>query len=63
MSQWHYRVEQYTLSQFEDRDRLDALGEAGWELVYLDRLSRTQTGTQVKWLAVFKKHLMQFGKP
>jgi hypothetical protein len=63
MSQWHYRVEQYTLSRLEDRDYLDALGEEGWELVYFDRLSRTQTGTQVKWLAVFKKQLIQYGKP
>lgn len=63
MSQWHYRVEQCTLSQLEDRDYLDSLGEGGWELVYFDRLSRTQTGTQVRWLAVFKKQLMQYGKP
>lgn len=63
MSQWHYRVEQYNLSQLEDRDYFDALGEEGWELVYFDRLSRTQTGNQVKWLAVFKKQLIQYGKP
>lgn len=63
MSQWHYRVEQYTLSQLEDRDYFDALGEEGWELFYFDRLSRTQTGTQVKWLAVFRKQLLQYGKP
>jgi len=63
MSQWNYRVEQYTLSQLEEKNRLDALGEEGWELVYLDELSRTQTGTEVKWLAVFKKQLLQYGKP
>lgn len=63
MSQWHYRIEQYTLGQLEDRDYFDALGEEGWELVYFDKLSRTQTGNQVKWLAVFKKQLIQYGKP
>lgn len=63
MSQWHYRVEQYTLSQLEEKSRLDAPGEEGWELVYFDKLSRTQTGTEVKWLAVFKKQFLQYGKP
>ena len=63
MSQWNYRVEQYTLSQLEEKNRLDAIGEEGWELVYLDELSRTHTGTEVKWLAVFKKQLLQYGKP
>lgn len=63
MSQWHYRMEQYTLSQLEDRGYFDALGEEGWELVYFERLTRTQTGSQVKWLAVFKKQLIQYGKP
>jgi hypothetical protein len=62
MSQWHYRVEKCTLSQLEDRDYLDALGEVGWELVYFDRLSRTQTVAQMKWLAVFRKQLLQYGK-
>jgi hypothetical protein len=63
MGQYHYRVEKYALSQLEDQDYLNTLGEQGWELVYLDKLSRTQTGTEAKWLAVFKKQLLQYGKP
>jgi hypothetical protein len=63
MSQRHYRVEKYTLSELENQDYLNALGEQGWELVYLDKLSRTQTGTEANWLAVFKKQLLRYGKP
>jgi len=62
MSQWHYRMEQYILSDVEDQDYLDALGEKGRGLVYLDKLSRAQTGAQMKWLAVFKKQVMHYGK-
>jgi hypothetical protein len=36
---------------------LNSLGEEGWELVCLKRLSGTEKATQMQWLAVFKKQL------
>ena len=62
MSQWHYHVAQFNLQQLADPDTLNDFGEGGWELVCLDRLSGTQTST-IKWLAVFKKQLVQSKKP
>ena len=57
MSQWQYRVEKYTLKDLADPEYLNKLGEQGWELVSLYRLSGTQSGIKMKWLAVFKKQL------
>ena len=59
MSKWHYRVEKYTLSQLEKPGYLNSLGEVGWELVCLKRLSGTQQATQMQWLAVFKEQLVE----
>ena len=38
---------------------LNTLGKQGWELIFLDRLSGTRSGIQMKWLAVFKKQLVE----
>jgi hypothetical protein len=59
MSQWQYHVEKYTLKELADPDYLNMLGEQGWELIFLDRLSGTRSGIQMKWLAVFKKQLVE----
>jgi len=59
MSQWHYHIEKYTLKELADPDYLNELGEQGWELVCLKRLSGTQSGIQMKWLAVFKKQVAE----
>jgi hypothetical protein len=59
MSQWQYHVEKYTLKELADPDYLDTLGKQGWELIFLDRLSGTRSGIQMKWLAVFKKQLVE----
>jgi hypothetical protein len=59
MSQWQYHIEKYTLKELADPDYLNMLGEQGWELIFLDRLSGTRSGIQMKWLAVFKKQLVE----
>jgi len=59
MSQWHYHVEKYTFRELVKPGYLDSLGEGGWELVSLKRLSQTQKATQMQWLAVFKKQIVE----
>jgi len=59
MSQWHYHIEKYTLKDLADPDYLNKLGEQGWELVSLYRLTGTRSGIQMKWLAVFKKQVAE----
>jgi len=59
MSQWQYHVEKYTLKELADPRYLDSLGKEGWELVCLNRLTGTRSGIQMKWLAVFKKQLVE----
>jgi hypothetical protein len=59
MSQWQYHIEKYTLKELADPDYLNMLGEQGWELIFLDRLSGTRSGIEMKWLAVFKKQLVE----
>jgi hypothetical protein len=59
MSQWQYHVEKYILKELADPDYLNTLGKQGWELIFLDRLSGTRSGIQMKWLAVFKKQLAE----
>jgi hypothetical protein len=59
MSQWQYHIEKYTLKELADPDYLDSLGKLGWELIFLDRLSGTRSGIQMKWLAVFKKQIAE----
>jgi hypothetical protein len=59
MSQWQYRIEKYTLKELADPGYLNSLGKQGWELIFLDRLTGTRSGIQMKWLAVFKKQLAE----
>jgi len=59
MSQWHYHVEKYTFRELVKPEYLNSLGEGGWELVCLKRLSGTEKATQMQWLAVFKKQLVE----
>ena len=59
MSQWHYHIEKYTLKELADPDYLNKLGKQGWELAFLKRLTGTRSGIQMKWLAVFKKQLVE----
>ena len=58
MSQWHYHVEKYTFRELVKPEYLNSLGEAGWELICLKRLTEKQTAAQMRWLAVFKKKLV-----
>jgi hypothetical protein len=59
MSQWQYHIEKYTLKELADPNYLNMFGEQGWELIFLDRLSGTRSGIEMKWLAVFKKQLVE----
>jgi hypothetical protein len=59
MSQWQYHIEKYTLKELADPGYLNSLGKQGWELIFLDRLSGTRSGIEMKWLAVFKKQLAE----
>jgi hypothetical protein len=59
MSRWHYHVEKYNFRELVKPGYLNSLGEEGWELVCLKRLSGTEKATQMQWLAVFKKPLAE----
>jgi hypothetical protein len=59
MSQWQYHVEKYSFRELVKPRYLNSLGEEGWELVCLKRLSETQKAAQMQWLAVFKKQLVK----
>ena len=56
MSEWSYHVEEYNLGELKNPDYLNALGQIGWELVCLDRLTGAER-TTTKWVAVFKKRI------
>jgi len=59
MNQWQYHVEKYSFKELVKPGYLNSLGEEGWELVCLKRLSGTEKATQMQWLAVFKKQLAE----
>jgi len=59
MSQWQYHVEKYSFRELVKPGYLNSLGEEGWELVCLKRVSGTEKATQMQWLAVFKKQLVE----
>jgi hypothetical protein len=59
MSKWQYHVEKYNFRELVKPGYLNSLGEVGWELVCLKRLSGTEKATQMQWLAVFKKQLVE----
>jgi len=59
MSQWQYHVEKYSFRELVKPGYLNSLGEEGWELVCLKRLSGTEKATQMQWLAVFKKQIVE----
>jgi hypothetical protein len=59
MSRWHYHVEKYNFRELVKAGNLNSLGEEGWELVCLKRLTEAQKATQQQWLAVFKKQLVE----
>jgi len=59
MSKWQYHVEKYSFKELVKPGYLNSLGEEGWELVCLKRLSGTEKATQMQWLAVFKKQLAE----
>jgi hypothetical protein len=59
MSQWQYHVEKYSFRELVKPGYLNSLGKDGWELVCLKRLLETQKATQMQWLAVFKKQLVE----
>ena len=61
MSQWQYRIEKYSFRELVKPGNLNSLGKEGWELVCLNRLTETQKATQMQWLAVFKKQLVEKG--
>jgi hypothetical protein len=59
MSRWHYHVEKYNFRELVKPGYLNSLGEEGWELVCLKRLEAKKPATQMQWLAVFKKQLVE----
>jgi len=59
MSKWQYHVEKYSFKELVKPGYLNSLGEEGWELVCLKRLSGTEKATQMQWLAVFKKQIVE----
>jgi len=59
MNQWQYHVEKYSFKELVKPGYLNSLGEEGWELVCLKRLSGTEKATQMQWLAVFKKQIVE----
>ena len=59
MNQWQYHVEKYSFRELAKPGYLNSLGEEGWELVCLKRLSGTEKATQMQWLAVFKKQIVE----
>jgi hypothetical protein len=59
MSKWHYHVEKYNFRELVKPGYLNSLGEEGWELVGLKRLTGTDKATQQQWLAVFKKQIVE----
>ncbi len=54
MDTWHYHAEICTLEDLLHPDRLNDLGDLGWELIAIERIKDTQP-KQSKWLVVFKK--------
>lgn len=59
MSQWQYHVEKCSFRELVKPGYLNSLGEAGWELICLKRLEEKKPATQMKWLAVFKKKIVE----
>jgi len=59
MSQWQYHVEKYSFKELVKPGYLNSLGEVGWELVCLKRLEVKKPATQMQWLAVFKKQIVE----
>jgi len=59
MNKWQYHVEKYNFRELAKPGYLNSLGEEGWELVCLKRLSGTEKATQIQWLAVFKKQIVE----
>jgi hypothetical protein len=59
MSKWQYHVEKYNFRELVKPGYLNSLGKEGWELVCLKRLTGTEKATQMQWLAVFKKQLVE----
>ena len=58
MNQWQYHIEKYSFRELAKPGYLNSLGEAGWELVCLKRLEE-KPAAQMRWLAVFKKQLVE----
>ncbi len=54
MDTWHYLAKISTLRDLEHPHKLDELGDAGWELVAIERLGESND-TQLEWLLVFKQ--------
>jgi hypothetical protein len=59
MSKWQYHIEKYSFRELAKPGYLNSLGEEGWELVCLKRLSGTEKATQMQWLAVFKRQIVE----
>ena len=59
MNQWQYHIEKYSFRELAKPGYLNSLGEAGWELVCLKRLEVKKPATQMQWLAVFKRQIVE----
>ncbi len=58
MDRWHYLAKIFTLRDLEHPGKLNEMGDAGWELVAVERLSAL-SDTQLEWLLVFKQRQTQ----
>ena len=54
MDTWHYLVEIWTLKDMEHPNKLNDLGDIGWELIAIEKLSGSND-TRLEWLLVFKQ--------
>jgi len=54
MDTWHYLTKICTLRDLEHHDKLNDLGDIGWELIAVERLGEL-SDTRLEWLLVFKQ--------
>jgi hypothetical protein len=58
MDTWHYLAKIFTLRDLEHPDKLNELGDGGWELIAVEKLGALND-TQLEWLLVFKRRQTQ----
>ena len=65
MNEWNYLTAEFTLEELQSAVKLNELGQDGWELVHMERITnqgpvdKLKIVGQQRWLAVFKKLIYQ----